>query len=58
MGDINMMNKNNFSLKINGKNINTDKLNIETLYTKQSSRTVVDQSNPLLERASQILASL
>lgn len=35
MGDINMMNKNNFSLKINGKNINTDKLNIETLYTKQ-----------------------
>lgn len=54
-----MVNKNNFSLKINGKNINTDKLNMENLFSgKTGSRTVVDQSNPLLERASQILAGL
>ncbi|MGB8456044.1 MAG: hypothetical protein WCD89_27490 [Anaerocolumna sp.] len=51
------MNK-EFTLTVDGKKINTK--DIENLFPNSinNKKTIVDQNNPLLERATQILATI
>lgn len=48
----------NFTLKVNGRKV--EQINAETLTSEPEGgkKTIIDQSNPLLERATRILANM
>lgn len=51
-------NNNEFTLMVNGKKVDRSKLEHLFSEANNTKKTIVDQTNPLLERATRILAEM